>query len=215
MEFIPVAEETGLIVPLGRWVLEQAAWQATAWDASSAHLTVSVNVSARQIQEPAFVQEVAAILATTGLLPERLTLELTESVLMHDVDATATTLNALKALGVRLAIDDFGTGYSSLSYLGRFPIDELKIDRSFVAAMNTGPDESALVRSIVKLGETLHLETVAEGIEQADQLAELRALGAGLGQGFLFARPLSPEDLSLFLAQDAERARAIIELGAA
>jgi EAL domain-containing protein (putative c-di-GMP-specific phosphodiesterase class I) len=176
---------------------------------------VSVNVSARQIQEPAFVQEVAAILATTGLLPERLTLELTESVLMHDVDATATTLNALKALGVRLAIDDFGTGYSSLSYLGRFPIDELKIDRSFVAAMNTGPDESALVRSIVKLGETLHLETVAEGIEQADQLAELRALGAGLGQGFLFARPLSPEDLSLFLAQDAERARAIIELGAA
>jgi diguanylate cyclase (GGDEF)-like protein/PAS domain S-box-containing protein len=215
MEFIPVAEETGLIVPLGRWVLEQAARQATAWDASSGHLTVSVNVSARQIQEPAFVQEVAAILATTGLLPGRLTLELTESVLMQDVDATATTLNALKALGVRLAIDDFGTGYSSLSYLGRFPIDELKIDRSFVAAMNTGPDESALVRSIVKLGETLHLETVAEGIEQADQLAELRALGAGLGQGFLFAKPLSPEDLSLFLAQDAERARAIIELGAA
>ena len=215
MEFIPVAEETGLIVPLGRWVLEQAAWQATAWDASSGHLTVSVNVSARQIQEPAFVQEVAAILATTGLLPGRLTLELTESVLMQDVDATATTLNALKALGVRLAIDDFGTGYSSLSYLGRFPIDELKIDRSFVAAMTTGPDESALVRSIVKLGETLHLETVAEGIEQADQLAELRALGAGLGQGFLFARPLSPEDLSLFLAQDAERAKAIIELGAA
>ena len=215
MEFIPVAEETGLIVQLGRWVLEQAARQATAWDATSGHLTVSVNVSARQIQEPAFVQEVAAILASTGLVPGRLTLELTESVLMHDVDATATTLTALKALGVRLAIDDFGTGYSSLSYLGRFPIDELKIDRSFVAAMNTGPDESALVRSIVRLGETLHLETVAEGIEQADQLAELRALGAGLGQGYLFAKPLSPEDLSLFLAQDAERAEAATELGAA
>ena len=215
-EFIPVAEETGLIVPLGRWVLEKAARQAQAWDdASLGHLTVSVNVSARQIQEPAFVQEVAAILATTGLQPGRLTLELTESVLMQDVEATATTLTALKALGIRLAIDDFGTGYSSLSYLGRFPIDELKIDRSFVAAMNTGPGESALVRSIVKLGETLHLETVAEGIEQADQLAELQALGAGLGQGFLFAKPLSPEDLSLFLAQDAERAKAIIELGAA
>jgi diguanylate cyclase (GGDEF)-like protein/PAS domain S-box-containing protein len=215
-EFIPIAEETGLIVPLGRWVLERAAWQAKAWeDASLGHLTVSVNVSARQIQEPAFVQEVAAILATTGLRPGRLTLELTESVLMQDVEATATTLTALKALGIRLAIDDFGTGYSSLSYLGRFPIDELKIDRSFVAALNTGPDESALVRSIVKLGETLHLETVAEGIEQADQLAELQALGAGLGQGFLFAKPLSPEDLSLFLAQDAERAKATIELGAA
>jgi len=216
MEFIPVAEETGLIVPLGRWVLEQAAWQAKAWkDALLGHLTVSVNVSARQIQEPTFVQEVAAILATTGLRPARLTLELTESVLMQDVEATATTLTALKALGIRLAIDDFGTGYSSLSYLGRFPIDELKIDRSFVAAMNTGPDESALVRSIVKLGETLHLETVAEGIEQADQLAELQALGAGLGQGYLFAKPLSPADLSLFLAQDAERVKAITELGAA
>ncbi len=215
-DFIPVAEETGLIVPLGRWVLERACWQAKTWqNGTFEHLTMSVNVSARQIQEPAFVQEVADVLAATGLAPERLTLELTESVLMQDVDAIAMTLDALKGLGIRLAIDDFGTGFSSLSYLRRFPIDELKIDRSFVATMNTGPDESALVRSILKLGETLHLETVAEGIEQADQLAELRTLGAALGQGYFFAMPLTPEDLSVFLAGEAGSDEDLIEPGAA
>jgi EAL domain-containing protein (putative c-di-GMP-specific phosphodiesterase class I) len=176
---------------------------------------MSVNVSARQIQEPGFVHEVTQVLAATGLAPERLTLELTESVLMQDVEATATTLDSLKRLGIRLAIDDFGTGYSSLSYLRRFPIDELKIDRSFVASMNTGPDQSALVRSILRLGETLHLETVAEGIEQADQLAELQTLGAGLGQGYYFAKPLTPEALSGFLAADAGREDNLIEPGAA
>jgi len=202
-DFIAVAEETGLIVPLGRWIMERARRQAIAWqDGTSGRLTMRVNLSARQIQEPAFVQEVADVLAATGLAPERLTLELTESVLMQDVDTTAITLNSLRALGIRLAIDDFGTGFSSLSYLRRFPIDELKIDRSFVTAMNTGPDESALVRSILKLGETLHLETVAEGIEQADQLAELRTLGADLGQGYFFAMPLSPGDLSAYVARD-------------
>jgi EAL domain-containing protein (putative c-di-GMP-specific phosphodiesterase class I) len=116
---------------------------------------------------------------------------------------------------VRLAIDDFGTGYSSLSYLRRFPIDELKIDRSFVATMNAGPDQSALVRSILKLGETLHLETVAEGIEQADQLAELRTLGAGLGQGYYFVKPLTPEALSVFLDGDEQSEHDLIEPGAA
>jgi diguanylate cyclase (GGDEF)-like protein/PAS domain S-box-containing protein len=215
-DFIAVAEETGLIVPLGRWVLERACRQANAWqNETSKRLTMSVNVSARQIQEPAFVQEVADVLAVTGLAPERLTLELTESVLMQDVDATAMTLTSLKALGIRLAIDDFGTGFSSLSYLRRFPIDELKIDRSFVTTMNTGPDESALVRSILKLGETLHLETVAEGIEQADQLAELRTLGAGRGQGYFFAMPLSPDDLAAFIAEDAAGTDDLIETGAA
>jgi EAL domain-containing protein (putative c-di-GMP-specific phosphodiesterase class I) len=215
-EFIPVAEETGLIVPLGRWILERACRQAKAWDDETAtRLTMSVNVSGRQIQEPGFVDEVAQVLAMTGLAPARLTLELTESVLMHDVDATATSLDSLKALGLRLAIDDFGTGYSSLSYLRRFPIDELKIDRSFVATMSAGPDESALVRSIVKLGETLHLETVAEGIEQADQLVELQTLGAGLGQGYYFAKPLSPDALSAFLAEDAASGGHAIERGAA
>jgi EAL domain-containing protein (putative c-di-GMP-specific phosphodiesterase class I) len=215
-EFIPVAEETGLIVAMGRWVLEEACRQARAWDEETASvLTMSVNVSARQIHEPGFVEEVARVLAATGLAPQRLTLELTESVLMQDVEDTATTLGFLKELGVRLAIDDFGTGYSSLSYLRRFPIDELKIDRSFVATMNAGPDQSALVRSILKLGETLHLETVAEGIEQADQLAELQTLGAGLGQGYYFARPLTPEAFSVFLAGEDASAQDVSEAGAA
>ena len=215
-EFIPVAEETGLIVALGRWVLEEACRQARAWDEETVSvLTMSVNVSARQIHEPGFVEEVARVLAATGLAPERLTLELTESVLMQDVEDTATTLGFLKDLGVRLAIDDFGTGYSSLSYLRRFPIDELKIDRSFVATMNAGPDQSALVRSILKLGETLHLETVAEGIEQADQLAELQTLGAGLGQGYYFAKPLTPEAFSVFLAGDEPSEHDARESGAA
>ena len=215
-EFIPVAEETGLIIRLGRWVLEQACSQARAWDEeTSTPLTMSVNVSARQVQAPGFVDEVAHVLATTGLAPARLTLELTESVLMQDVEQTASTLDALKQLGVRLAIDDFGTGYSSLTYLDRFPIDELKIDRSFVATMTTGPDQSALVRSILKLGETLHLETVAEGIEQADQLAELKTLGAGLGQGYYFAEPLSPDALSVFLASGRPIGSVGVERGAA
>jgi diguanylate cyclase (GGDEF)-like protein/PAS domain S-box-containing protein len=200
-EFIPVAEETGLIIPLGRWVLNEACRQATAWDLETpAPLRMSVNVSGRQIHQPGFADEVAHILAATGLDPARLTLELTESVLMQDVEVTTATLGELKRLGVRLAIDDFGTGYSSLSYLRRFPIDELKIDRSFVATVNVGPDQSALVRSILKLGDTLHLETVAEGIEEADQLAELQGLGADLGQGFYFAKPLSSEAISALLA---------------
>jgi diguanylate cyclase (GGDEF)-like protein/PAS domain S-box-containing protein len=199
-EFIPVAEETGLIIPLGRWVLDEACRQAVAWDLESqTPLRMSVNVSGRQIHHPGFADEVARTLASTGFDPARLTLELTESVLMQDVEVTAATLAELKALGVRLAIDDFGTGYSSLSYLRRFPIDELKIDRSFVATVSIGPDQSALVRSILKLGDTLHLETVAEGIEEADQLAELRGLGANLGQGFFFAKPLTSEAISALL----------------
>ena len=205
-EFIPVAEETGLIIPLGRWVLEQACRQAKAWDADvTGPLTMSVNVSGRQMQQPGFVDEVAQILALTGLEPARLTLELTESVLMQDAEAATATLGELKRLGVRLAIDDFGTGYSSLSYLRRFPIDELKIDQSFVASMCDGPEQAAVVLSIIKLSETLHLETVAEGIEQADQLAELQILGAGLGQGYYFAKPLSPEAISALLVSEGGR----------
>ncbi len=201
IDFIPVAEETGLIIPLGRWVLNEACRQAVAWDLETpTPLRMSVNVSGRQIHQLGFAGEVAEALAVSGLDPARLTLELTESVLMQDVDATAATLADLKRLGVRLAIDDFGTGYSSLSYLRRFPIDELKIDRSFVSTVNVGPDQSALVRSIVELGDTLHLETVAEGIEEAEQLRELTGLGADLGQGFYFARPLTPDAISALIA---------------
>jgi diguanylate cyclase (GGDEF)-like protein len=196
-DFVHVAEETGLIVPLGYWVLEQACRQALAWDAGeqTRNLTVAVNVSGRQVQQPGFVAEVRRTLEQTGVVPGRVTLEFTESVLMNDTEKTLTTLGALKRLGIRLAIDDFGTGYSSLSYLRRFPIDELKIDRSFITGMQTGPAQLAVVRSIIKLGETLHLDTVAEGIELADQLDSLRALETSHGQGFLFSRPVNPEDV--------------------
>jgi diguanylate cyclase (GGDEF)-like protein/PAS domain S-box-containing protein len=201
VEFIPLAEETGLIVPLGRWVLEQACRQALIWDAlGDVRVTMSVNVSGRQVQEPDFVDSVAAVLSATGLEPERLTLEFTESVLMHDAAMAADKLTELKRLGVRLAIDDFGTGYSSLSYLRRFPMDILKLDGSFVAGMASGSEQAALVRSILKLGETLHLETVAEGIEEPAQLSKLQALGADLGQGYYFARPLQADAVSALLA---------------
>jgi diguanylate cyclase (GGDEF)-like protein/PAS domain S-box-containing protein len=203
-EFIPVAEETGLILPLGRWVLEQACAQAASWNRMSAQpITMSVNVSARQLQQPAFAAEVAAVLAATGLAPGLLTLELTESVLMQDAEAATAILVDLKRLGVRLAIDDFGTGYSSLNYLRRFPIDELKIDRSFVSSLDDGPTQSAVVLSILRLSETLNLETVAEGIEEPSQLALLRELGANLGQGYLFARPMDTDAMAALIAADA------------
>ena len=203
-DFIPVAEETGLILPLGRWVLEQACAQAATWNAMSPEpITMSVNVSGRQLQQPAFPAEVAAVLASTRLKPELLTLELTESVLMQDAEAATAMLVELKNLGVRLAIDDFGTGYSSLNYLRRFPIDELKIDRSFVSSLDDGPTQSAVVLSILRLSETLHLETVAEGIEEPSQLAALRELGADLGQGYLFARPLDPPAMTKLITANA------------
>ena len=166
---------------------------------------MNVNVSGREVSEPGFVAGVAKVLADTGLDPARLVLEFTEGVLMRDTDSTMATLRALKGLGIRLAIDDFGTGYSSLSYVRQFPIDVLKIDRSFVASMADGPDETALMQSILNLSETLHLETVAEGIELPGQLAELQSLGADLGQGFLFAKPLEPHEIAAFLAAGAGR----------
>jgi diguanylate cyclase (GGDEF)-like protein/PAS domain S-box-containing protein len=204
-EFIPLAEETGLIVPLGRWVLEQACRQARGWDgeAGARPLTMAVNVSGRQVVGGSVVADVARALEAADLEPSRLTLEITESVLMQDAEASMTTLVELKKLGVRLAIDDFGTGYSSLTYLRRFPIDVLKIDRSFVETITHGPEQSAVVRSMLKLGETLHLETIAEGIEHPEQLASLRSLKVPLGQGFYFARPLDPEGMRAFLREQA------------
>ena len=205
VEFIPLAEETGLIVKLGRWVLEQACRQVRVWDELKGlpAVAVNVNVSARQLQEPDFVAQVATTLAATRFDPKRLTLEFTESLLLRDTELTISKLHALKALGIRLSIDDFGTGYSSLSYLRRLPIDELKIDGSFIAGMASEPGQMAVVRSIVDLAETLHLETVAEGIEGAEQLQVLRGLSAQMGQGFLFSKPLSADDLPRALTQRA------------
>ena len=197
-EFIPIAEETGLIVPIGRWVLERACLQARDWREArdGRGLDLSVNLSGRQIEDPDLVDDVRRALEKADLEPRRLTLELTESILMHDTERTIETLGRLRGLGVRLAIDDFGTGYSSLSYLRRLPVDALKIDRSFVAVVDAGADETALVRSIVSLAQSLRLETIAEGIEQPGQLAELRSIGTRLGQGYLFAQPLDAAAIS-------------------
>ncbi len=192
LEFISIAEDNGLILELGRWVLDTAARQARAWqqETGRADLVISVNLSGRQIADAGFVDEVAAVLARSGLDPRTLTLEITESVLVEDVGATVRAFRRLRALGVRLAIDDFGTGYSSLSYLRQFPIDVLKIDRSFVAGLDAGGDSVGLVRSILNLCSTLRLEAVAEGIETPEQRSVLRGLGARFGQGHLFARPM-------------------------
>ena len=204
-DFIPLAEENGLILELGRWILESACRQARLWQEATGReeLTISVNLSGRQILDPDLAADVGRILAESGIAPATLVLEMTESVLVQDVEATVSTLHALKALGVRLAIDDFGTGYSSLSYLRQFPIDILKIDQSFIASLDGTADSMALVRSILNLSSTLRLETVAEGIEESGQRDVLRGLGAQQGQGYLFARPMGPLDLGELLARSA------------
>jgi len=206
--FIDLAEETSLIVPIGRRVLQQACADAAAWRGrlgSGAPGTVSVNLSVRQLQHPTVVEDVAEALRRSGLPAEALTLEITESTLLDDVDAAAARLTELKALGVGVALDDFGTGYSSLSYLGRFPVDVLKIDKSFVDALGTTEtDPSPLVSAIIGLGATLGVHVTAEGIETVEQLVSLRRMGCELGQGFYFARPLAADVLEQRLL--AERA---------
>lgn len=206
-DFIRVAEETGMIVPLGVWVLGEACRQAREWsdlfpDASA--LSMSVNLSTRQLLEPDLVSRVADVLAETALDPGALILEITEGSLMQDAGQTATKLRALKELGARLALDDFGTGSSSLGHLRQFPIDVLKIDKSFVDDLgDTGSDASALVRAIIELARSFRLATIAEGIESTEQLAELRLVGCGLGQGYLFAKPLPREDFETVLRTGA------------
>jgi diguanylate cyclase (GGDEF)-like protein len=201
-EFIPLAEETGLILPIDRWVLGDACRQIGEWNArrgAQRPLTVSVNLSARQLQRTDLPDFVAATLAHTGLDPGCLVIEITESLLLQDTAATMDRLRRLKALRVRVAIDDFGTGYSSLAYLRQFPVDIIKIDKSFVAGAGDGPDASALARAIVQLGRTLRLSTIAEGIETAAQLAELDSAGCEYGQGYYFAEPVPAEELMTML----------------
>jgi predicted signal transduction protein with EAL and GGDEF domain len=207
-DFIPLAEESGLIVQLGRWVLMEACRQAQVWQAGAARpLSMSVNLSSRQVDDAGLTGDVASALKQSGLDPALLTLEITESVLLSDMDVVRARLAALKSLGVRLAIDDFGTGYSSLSYLRNLPVDVLKIDRSFVSAVDSGTAERALVRSIVSLAQILGLDTVAEGIEERSQLAALRSAGAQFGQGFLFAEPLEARNVPAALARVTSFAR--------
>jgi EAL domain-containing protein (putative c-di-GMP-specific phosphodiesterase class I) len=189
-EFIPLSEETGLILALGQFVLREACLAARGWQDAGAELSVNVNISAREFGQPGFVDRVEAVLGETGLLPSRLRLEITESVIMADPDEAVVRCLALRNLGVAIDIDDFGTGYSSLSYLRRFPVDSLKIDRSFVGGMDARTEDHEIVRAIVSLASTLGIRTVAEGVETAEQLARLRRLGCEFGQGYFFAHPL-------------------------
>jgi EAL domain-containing protein (putative c-di-GMP-specific phosphodiesterase class I) len=194
-EFISVAEETGLIVPIGRWVLREACRQACEMQslvAAEPPLSMAVNLSVKQLQHSDIATDVRDALAESGLAAGSLTLEITETVMMTDTDLAVQRLVELKELGVRLAMDDFGTGYSSLSYLSRFPVDILKMDRSFLRD-GASPQTSALAAAVIALGETLELEVVAEGIEYPEQWRGLRELGCGSGQGFLFARPMDAD----------------------
>jgi EAL domain-containing protein (putative c-di-GMP-specific phosphodiesterase class I) len=194
-DFIPVAEQSGPILALDKWVLWEACRRARPWG----DLTVHVNVSARQVLHGDLTALVSGVLVDTGLEPERLTIEITEGTLMEDTEATLDALRRLRHLGVRLAIDDFGVGFSSLSYLRRLPVDVVKIDREFVTGIAAGADEWSLARGIVRLLHSLGRETVAEGIERPEQVAHLVALGCQLGQGFYFARPVPPEAIDAVL----------------
>jgi len=197
-EFIPIAEESGLILPIGRFVLAEACGQAASWRSAGYEINVSVNVSALQLEDGSFVEDVRRSLEQTGLGACYLTLEVTESLLMRDVTLTLRVIKELKDLGVRIAIDDFGTGYSSLAYLRQYPIDLLKIDRSFINKSSQSVHGIALVHTLVQLGKALSIETIAEGIEEDSQLTQLQQERCDSGQGFLFARPLAPDQVIEF-----------------
>jgi EAL domain-containing protein (putative c-di-GMP-specific phosphodiesterase class I) len=202
MRFIPMAEETGLILPLGRYVLDTACRQARSIrDRLGADLPISVNLSPRQFQENRLLSQVAAALEASNLPPELLILEITETVIMEDLSGAREVMKKLNQLGVRLAIDDFGTGHSSLAYLKQFPVHEVKVDRTFVQGVAESPVDSAIVRAIIDLANAMGISAVAEGVETRDQAARLKMLGCQLGQGFYFSRPLRAEEFDELLAR--------------
>ncbi len=201
-EFIPVAEETNFIIPLTLWILQKSCAQLVEWQARSPlnkHLMMSVNLSGKHFEQPDIVEQIRSIIKNTGVNPACLKLEITESAIMENAENTIMLLKNLRSLGVRLSIDDFGTGYSSLSYLHRFPIDILKVDRSFVSTMEDGSENGEIVRTVIGLAKTLNLSVVAEGIETIHQLHQLRILGCEYGQGYLFSRPVPAEEAQSIL----------------
>jgi diguanylate cyclase (GGDEF)-like protein len=198
-DFVPLLEETGIITEVGRWVLDEACAQGAAWRAAGYEIGMAVNVSGRQLDSDQLIADVEGALTRGGLEPEALTIEITETTLMRNVEETVRRLAAIKRLGVRIAIDDFGTGYSSLAHLQRFPVDALKIDRSFISGMRDNLEGETLIQTLVQLGKALSIETFAEGIEQQDELSVLRGQNCDSGQGFLFARPLDVAETENFL----------------
>jgi diguanylate cyclase (GGDEF)-like protein len=204
-DFIPLLEETGLIVDVGRWVLGEACRQGAAWREAGHQIGMAVNVSGRQLDSDQFVLDVRGAISVSGLDANALILEITETTLMRNAEETVRRLNAVKELGVRIAIDDFGTGYSSLAYLQQFPVDSLKIDRSFICRLRENAEGEKLIRTLVQLGKALSIETLAEGIEEPTELSMLQNEQCDSGQGFLFARPLPADELEDFLQSWAER----------
>jgi diguanylate cyclase (GGDEF)-like protein len=202
--FIPLLEETGLIVEVGKWVLEEACAQGVAWHRAGYPINIAVNVSGRQLDTDQVVTDIQDALSHSGLDPGALTIEITETTLMRNIEQTSRRLKAVKELGVRIAIDDFGTGYSSLAHLQKFPVDALKIDRSFISGLRSNQEGETLVRTLVQLGKALSIETFAEGIEQQHELSLLRHEDCDSGQGFLFARPLDVAATEVFLRTWAE-----------
>jgi EAL domain-containing protein (putative c-di-GMP-specific phosphodiesterase class I) len=201
-DFIRVAEETDAILEIGRWVLTEACQQIRAWRArfSADPFTVSVNVSARQLAHPGFVDEVMTIIRDSGVEPRQIVLEMTETSMLQDYQATRLKLEDLRQAGIGISVDDFGTGYSSLSYLQRFPVTTLKIARDFVDVATPDPDSWELANAIIALGKALRLSVIAEGVEQSSQLGRLQALGCEYAQGFYFARPLDPASIESLLS---------------
>ncbi len=202
-EFIPIAEQCGYIVPIGRWVLREACRQSRAWlDAKGAPVPIAVNISAVELRSDGFVEHVRAIFRETGARPEYMEFELTETALMQDPQATIAVLNELKDMGIRIALDDFGTGYSSLSYLRRFPLDALKIDKSFVHGVCSNSDDAKIVSAVINLGRSFHLRVIAEGVETRAQFLALQAQNCGEGQGYYFRRPIAAREFTRLLGSD-------------
>jgi EAL domain-containing protein (putative c-di-GMP-specific phosphodiesterase class I) len=200
LQFVPIAEECGLILPIGQWVLRETCRQARAWqDAGLPAIPVAVNVSSVEFRTEEFVNNVWAVLKDTRLEPRYVEFELTESVLMQHVESTACTLKALKDMGTTLAVDDFGTGYSSLSYLRRFPIDALKLDRSFVQEITSDAGDALIISAVINMGKSLKHRVIAEGVETSDQLAFLQSHGCDEGQGYYFSRPIVAPQFARFL----------------